>query len=149
MIPKTKKSKLQIVIFLEFWVVLTVSSFVGNPVLITKSNATWIIQNLKHDFYSRLFRFFLVYYKLISSAVRTRKLWSRKTTLKQCLNVFDVVTQKIVLLCTNLLNRLFRKMSLFTLHNCYVSCSIGLFKVLKLEYKSRPPFPEFSAFHCT
>ena len=31
-----------------------------------------------------------------SGTVRTRKLWNKKTTLKQYLIVFDVVTKKLV-----------------------------------------------------
>jgi len=38
-------------------------------------------------------------------------------------------------------------MVLFTLHNCLVSCSLDLLKLLH-DSKSRLPISEFSGYHC-
>ena len=58
--------------------------------------------------------------------LRTRKLWNGKTTLKQFLSVFDVVTKQIVLLDVS--NNFLSVMGLFTLHNSCASRSLDYLK---------------------
>ena len=73
----------------------------------------------------------------------TRKLWNRKTTLKQYWSTFmktveykdDIKTiLKYICCCykancftSKLLNQILSEMVLFTLHNCCASCSLGFF----------------------
>ena len=56
----------------------------------------------------------------------TRKLYNGKTTFTQNWSAFNVVTNQITIII--LLNHLLTENGLFTLHNCYVSCSLDYLK---------------------
>ena len=95
-------------------------------------NQVWIVKPIAmNSFHTR------------AVSVRTRKLCKRKTTLKQYLSVFDVITQIIVSPITYKISYM-SEMGLFML----ISCSLDYLKSY-FESKSRLPIPQLFGSHCT